>query len=194
MNFNQAHSTTLPDEPPPRPRHGFSPGSIALLAGIVLIASIFGIALERRNQGQPTSGPAPDFVLKTFDGEEFRLSSQRGKVVVINFWASWCIPCREEAPILQRIWERYRQRGVIVTGVAYADTDQNSRDFIQEFALTYPNGPDLGTRISDTYRIQGIPETFVVDQNGDIARFIYGPVTEIQLNTILDNLLTGVQS
>ena len=181
----------LLEQPTGLPRRGFGVGSIVLIAGIVLIVAVFGIALARRNQSQPTSGTAPDFTLTTFDGSPFRLSEQRGKVVIINFWASWCIPCRAEAPILQTIWERYRDAGVIVVGIDYLDTDSEAGAFIEEFGLTYPNGPDLRTEISQSYRVQGVPETFIVDQSGNIAHFIYGAVNESQLNTMLGDLLTG---
>lgn len=181
----------LLEKPQTLRRSGFSLGSIVLIAGIVLVAAVFGLALARRNQSQPTSGLAPDFTITTFDGSPFRLSEQRGEVVIINFWASWCIPCRAEAPVLQAVWERYRDQGVVVVGVAYLDSDSDSRAFIQEFGLTYPNGPDLRTEISQAYRVQGVPETFIVDQQGNIAHFIYGAVNEPQLNTILDGLLTG---
>lgn len=183
--------TDLLNEPTALPRRGLSLGSIVLLVGMVLSVTVFGIALARRNQSQPTSGPALDFTITTFEGEQFRLSEQRGRVVIINFWASWCIPCRAEAPILQAVWEHYRDQGVVVVGVAYLDSDSDSRAFIEEFGLTYPNGPDLRTEISQAYRVQGVPETFIVDQQGDIAHFIYGAVNEAQLNAIMDGLLSG---
>jgi len=179
------------EEPTGKPERGFRVGSIVLIAGIVLMVAVFGIALAHRNQSQPTSGPAPDFTLLTFDGSLFRLSEQRGRVVIINFWASWCIPCRAEAPILQAVWERYRDAGVVVVGIDYLDTDRDAGTFIEEFGLTYPNGPDLRTEISQAYRVQGVPETFIVDQSGNIAQFIYGTVDESQINTILDDLLAG---
>jgi cytochrome c biogenesis protein CcmG/thiol:disulfide interchange protein DsbE len=179
----------LLSEPQPIARRGLGPGSIVLLIGIALTAIVFGVALSRQNQTQPETGAAPDFTLTTLDGGEIRLSDQRGKVVVVNFWASWCIPCRDEAPVLQSIWEQYRDRGVIVMGVAYTDTETGARDFIAEYGQTYPNGMDLGTRISDLYHIQGVPETFVVDQQGNVVEFIYAAVNEADLSTLLDSIL-----
>ncbi len=179
------------EETPKLPPRRFRLGSIVLVVGIVLTVTVFGMALARRNQSQPTSGPAPDFTITTFDGSPFRLSEQRGKVVIINFWASWCIPCRTEAPVLQAIWERYREQDVVVVGIAYLDTDRDALAFIEEFGLTYLNGQDLRTEISQAYRMQGVPETFIVDQNGNIAHFIYGAVNESQLNTMLRDLLEG---
>lgn len=164
--------------------------SVLLLAALVVIAAVVGFQLANQNMTQPTSGPAPDFELTTFEGETFRLSDLRGQVVVLNFWASWCVPCRDEAPILQGLWERYRDRQVVLVGVAYADTERDALEFIDEFGITYLNGPDLGTRISEKYRITGVPETFVVDQSGEIVFFLPAPLIEGQLDKVINPLLT----
>lgn len=171
-------------------RRGLSLGSIVLIAGILLTAVVFGIALARQNQTQPQAGPAPDFTLTTLDGETIRLSDLRGQVVVINFWASWCGPCRVEAPALQTVYERYRDRGVEFLGVAWTDTERGARAFIAEFNQTYPNGLDLGTKLAELYRIQGVPETFIVNPDGQIVQFIMQPITEQSLSAILDRVLT----
>jgi len=118
-----------------------------------------------------------------------QLIIQRGKVVMVDFWASWCIPCRQEARALEGLWQEYRDRGVVFVGVAYADTDAEARAFLDEFGITYPNGPDLGTRISQTYRIQGVPEKFFVDKHGQIrAPVVIGPVPEAELRRQIENL------
>jgi cytochrome c biogenesis protein CcmG, thiol:disulfide interchange protein DsbE len=175
----------------PVSQRGFGLGSIVLLFGIALVALIFGLQLVRQRQTQPASGPAPDFTITTLQGEELTLSQMKGKVVIINFWASWCGPCREEAPALQSIWEKYGDKGVVVLGVAYTDTESGAREFVEEFGQTYPNGMDLGTKISDKYHIQGVPETFIVDQDGNVAQFIFANVTEAGLTRIIDRLLGG---
>jgi cytochrome c biogenesis protein CcmG/thiol:disulfide interchange protein DsbE len=181
------------DEPAPQRGFRLGLGSIVLLVGIVLVAVVFGIALLQRNQTQPTAGPAPDFTLTTLDGDTYRLADLKGQVVVINFWASWCGPCRVEAPALQKVWERYQNQGVTFLGVAYTDTERGAREFIAQYSQTYPNGLDLGTKISDLYNIQGVPETFIINQRGEVVEFIMQQVNEAQLSAILDRVLaTGV--
>jgi cytochrome c biogenesis protein CcmG/thiol:disulfide interchange protein DsbE len=170
---------------------GLGRGSIILLICIVLIAVLVGIQLARQGQTQPTSGPAPDFTLTTLDGGQIRLADLKGSVVVVNFWASWCVPCRDEAPALQAIWERYRDQGVILLGVAYTDTERGARAFMAEYGMTYPNGLDIGTRISEMYNITGVPETFIIDRNGEVARFYMVALTEDRLAAELDAVLQG---
>ena len=177
-------------ETPVPPSGGFfSLGTIVLLAGIAAVAVVFAIALIRQNEAQPTHGPAPDFELTTFEGETFKLSDLRGNVVVLNFWAGWCGPCRDEAPFFQSAWERYEDEGVVFVGVAYADNGPSSRAFLDEFGITYLNGPDLETRISENYNIQGVPETFFIDRDGNIAETIIRPMGGEELRMILDRLL-----
>ena len=169
-------------------RRALSFGTICVLIGLASLVVIIGLQLVKRNLTQPQAGLAPEFTLTLFDGKPFELTEQRGKIVIINFWASWCGPCREEAPILQEVWDRFREQGVVVIGIAYVDTESRSRAFIDEFDITYPNGPDVGTVVADQYRIQGVPETFVVDETGNIAEQIIGPVRSGQLEEIIGRL------
>ena len=168
-----------------------SHGLIVLIAGVLLVSLFFGFVFSRSNPGQPERGLAPDFEVETFSGETLRLADLRGRVVVLNFWASWCGPCRVEAPVLQAIHEAWRGRGVTVLGLAYTDIDRHSLAFIEEFGLDYPNAPDRGNRVSDRYHIQGVPETFVIDRQGNIAHFFYAAVNEAALEAVLTQLLPG---
>jgi cytochrome c biogenesis protein CcmG, thiol:disulfide interchange protein DsbE len=179
---------TAPEKPASRPR--LSPATWFMLVGFVALGIIVALALLRQSRPQPTNGPAPDFAFTTFDGEEYRLSDLKGKVVVLNFWASWCAPCRDEAPELQSTWEHYAPSGdVVFLGVAYADNGVRSLEFLDEYGVTYLNAPDLETRISAMYGIRGVPETFIIDQNGDVAQFLIAGVTAPQLRAAIDPLL-----
>jgi cytochrome c biogenesis protein CcmG/thiol:disulfide interchange protein DsbE len=164
---------------------------LALLAGFLVLLAV---GMRRSALGPVSQGQAPPFTLKLYDGGQFSLTDHRGHVVVINFWASWCPPCREEAPVLERVWRRYKDKGVMFVGVGYLDTEPEALAYIREFDLTYPNGPDIGTRISRAYRIRGVPETFFVDREGDIAQIKIGPLTELELVGILEGLLSERQS
>ena len=166
-------------------------GQLLILAIGLLFLAILAAGLIMRYQGRPESGPAPDFTLHLFDGGTFRLSDQRGKVVVINFWASWCEPCKSEAPDLERVWRRYKDKGVVFVGVNWSDTEAKARAYLAEFNVTYPNGPDLGRRIGQKYRIQGVPETFFVDREGNVRKVVIRPLTETELTTIIEQLLAG---
>ncbi|MGB9888890.1 MAG: TlpA family protein disulfide reductase, partial [Anaerolineae bacterium] len=127
--------------------------------------------------------------LTLLDGSPFSLSTPRGQVVVLNFWATWCPPCEEEAPELQAVWEEYRERGVTFVGIAYKDEEAAVRDFLTGHGITYPVGLDPTGRIADLYGITGVPETFIVDTDGKVARFYIGPVTADQLRAVLDGLV-----
>lgn len=179
---------TTPEIAPSRKR--LSPATWFMLVGFVALGIIVALALLRQTRPQPTEGPAPDFAFTTFDGEEYQLSDLKGKVVVLNFWASWCAPCRDEAPHLESAWKYYEPSGdVVFLGVAYADNGVRSLEFLEEYNVSYLNAPDLGTRISALYGIRGVPETFIIDQEGRVAQFLIAGVTETQLRRIIDPLL-----
>ena len=163
--------------------------SIFLLVLAVLALLAYGVIATDR--GPLSGGPAPNFTLTLFDGGQLSLSELRGQVVVINFWASWCPPCRDEAPVLERAWRSYHDRGVTFVGVDYMDTEPAARAYIEEFGITYPNGPDLGSRIARDYRIKGVPETFFITPQGEIAEVFIGPLSEARLAAILERLLAA---
>jgi len=164
---------------------------ITVLAALILasMALIFGLGLRHQQQTQPTEGMAPLFTLQTLDGQEIALEALRGQVVVINFWASWCGPCRDEAAELEAAWQQYKDKDVIFLGIAYTDTERNAQAYLKEFGITYPNGLDYKTKISAQYRITGVPETFIVDRQGHISEFVMTPLRREQLSTMIERAL-----
>ncbi|MFP3853740.1 MAG: TlpA family protein disulfide reductase [Anaerolineales bacterium] len=160
------------------------------IAAIVALLALVGWGLARAQEGRKGTGPAPDFTLETFDGETIQLSDLKGQVVVINFWASWCPPCREEASYLEASWREFREQGVVFLGVDYVDTDSEALAYIEEFDITYPNGPDLQTRISQAYRIQGVPERFFIGRDGTIRGVKVGPLAPPEIEDRLQPLVT----
>lgn len=157
---------------------GFSIGRILVWVVILGFLALAGWQLVNNERVQPTGGLAPDFTLTTYSGEDITLSDLRGQVVVINFWASWCVPCRDEAPALENMWQAYKDDGVMFIGVGYLDSEAKALAFMEEFGMTYPSGADKQQVISDEYRITGVPETFIVDPQGNITFHAALPITE----------------
>ncbi len=163
----------------------FVVGLLALLAA--------GLAAQARSSSGAVSAsaslaenrPAPEIVVNRFDGKTTKLSDLRGQVVVVNFWASWCQPCRDETAALERVFQRYQGTDVRFVGVATWDTQQAAQDFAKQEGVTYLTGTDAKGDAAVSYGVTGIPETFLVDQNGQIVRRWIGQVDEASLNTAL---------
>src|SRR6266851_4328346 len=130
-------------------------------------------------------------LLTLFDGGRFSLQEHQGPVV-LDFWVSWCVPCREEAALLESACRAHRDRGVVFLGVNILDTDSAAREFIKEFGVTFPNGPDPGSRIAVAYGVYGVPELFVIARDGQITYKHIGAISPAVLNGKIDEGLRGV--
>lgn len=139
-----------------------------------------------------TGEPASDFVLTTFGQEQFRLSEQRGKVVVINFWYPSCPPCRDEMPAFQEAWERYQDRNVRFIGLFVPqgfDTEVEARQFVDELGLTFTFATDVRARVAQEYAVVYFPTTYFIDQDGRVHLMEISRMDIDRLTEILDDLL-----
>ena len=138
-----------------------------LLLGFVIICA--GISLA---SAATISGPAPDFTLKSLNGKNLKLSEMRGNVVLINFWASWCGPCRLEMPILNDLHNKYAPLGFTVIGVNVEENTDNARGFIKNYPVDFPILLDSQNKVSILYKVVAMPTTVVVDRDGNM-RFLH---------------------
>jgi cytochrome c biogenesis protein CcmG/thiol:disulfide interchange protein DsbE len=161
---------------------------IPTLAGAFVVIGILMVGMLNRDRAQVLDGPAPDFTLSTFDGEEVTLSELRGKPVIINFWASWCVECDKEMTLLEQTHQKYEGE-VIMLGIAYSDVEPKAREYLAQYGITYTAGQDLGSRISDAYRIKGVPETFFIDREGNVHYLKIGPIEQPELEAVIRQLL-----
>ena len=178
---------------------------LILAGGVVLVVLLvlLGVALRHplmkriqgieevfgRRVGTQAGQAAPDFTLQPFDSEVFRLAEHRGQGVVLNFWASWCIPCRAEMPYFETTYRTYQDRGVLFLGVAVQDNPESARAFLRELGISYPSGLDEGNEIALRYQIVGLPTTVFIAPNGTVTRKQTGAISEDQLITFVDEII-----
>jgi cytochrome c biogenesis protein CcmG/thiol:disulfide interchange protein DsbE len=165
---------------PPSPGTGRRWGVLLVWVAVLGLLAVLGIGLIRTQQGPAGVGSKPNpFTLRTFDGVEYDTADLVGQVVLINFWASWCKPCEQEAAELEQAYQQFKDQGVVFLGVNYVDTEPEAKAYLERFGITYPNGPDLGTRISQAFRIRGVPETYILGPDGRMANVKIGPYTSL---------------
>lgn len=166
---------------------------LILAVALVVLATlaVAGLGTSLQAGGLAAGQEAPPFHLQLYGGGTLSSDSLRGKVVVLHFWASWCPPCREEAPLLRRLWETYEPRGVQFVGVAYKDVEARAAAFLREQGLGFPNGPDERGQISRAYRVRAVPETYVISPQGVLVRSYIGAVDEADLVRTLEGVLRG---
>ena len=147
------------------------------------------ISTSGRSVDLGSGSPAPPLDLTLLDGGSLRLADLRGKVVVLNFWASWCIPCRKEMPSFEAIWQEYQDQDVVFLGVAVnSDREENARAFAEEVGVTYPLGVDTTGQHARDYRVMSLPTTFLIDRQGVETRRL-GIANEGVLKIFLRGLL-----
>ncbi len=159
------------------------------------LTAVFAATLLSPTRNATTGGPligktAPPFTLRDLDGSTVRLDRLQGRPVVINFWASWCTPCRQEAPLFRELSDqRVAPGGLAMIGILFQETsDSNARDFLSEFALTYPTLRDPGARTAIDYGVSGIPETVFIDRQGVVQYLDRGALTRERLNAGLRSI------
>jgi len=162
---------------------------VALAAPLVAVLA-YGLTQDPRFIQSPLPGrAAPDFTLPMLDtSDSLHLNEMRGNVVLVNFWASWCIPCRQEHPILIDAARQYMNKGVRFVGITYNDAPDDSRRWLAELGQAYPSLVDQGARTAIDYGITGVPETFILDKNGVVAFKKFGPITAEEITQKLDSL------
>jgi peroxiredoxin len=119
--------------------------------------------------------PASDFTVRLAGGQRFRLAEQRGKVVLINFWATWCPPCREEMPSMERLWQQHRDNGFVLVAVSVDAKTEVVQPFVGEHKLTFPVAVDPAMDVANLYGVKGLPSSFVVGPAGDVVALAVGP-------------------
>jgi cytochrome c biogenesis protein CcmG, thiol:disulfide interchange protein DsbE len=166
---------------------------IAIVGIVLLFLGFLAWQLLQTNRfEQRASGAAPPFTFTTFEGETISLDDLSGKGVVVNFWASWCDPCRDEAALLESAWQREKDNGIVFIGLDYLDQEPAAKAYLEEFGITYPNGPDKQSEAARRYGIKGVPETFFIDGEGNITETVIGPiVSEAQMQQYLNEIRPG---
>ena len=137
-----------------------------------------------------SKGPAPPLSVPLVDGGAIDLAELRGRVVMVDFWSSWCPPCIEEAQVLAATYPLYADRSVVFVGVAIWDVESEVNRYIARFGVTYPNGIDAQGKVAINYGVRGVPEKFFIDRNGLLVKKFVGPATAEQLRAIIDEMLS----
>ncbi len=184
------------------PRRGVPLWAQVVIWGLLLgLLVVVAIGLNRSQQGTVQRGDRiSDFTVPLYSGYElngkaqFDLADYRGKVVMVNFWASWCKPCEQEAADLQAAWEFYKNDGrVVFIGVDYVDTEPEARSYLEKFGINFANGPDLGTKVSQLFRIKGVPETYFIDKDGVLQHVQVGPFQSVdEIKAVIDPLIQQI--
>ena len=168
---------------------------------LILIVGLAWIFVSADRAGTSTAGEvpaprqgflAPDFTLQSLDGETYTLSELRGQAVLVNLWATWCPPCRAEMPAMQKMYEEYKEQGLVILALnmTYQDTPSAVLPFAQEYGLTFPILLDTTGDVGNKYELRSLPSSFFIDRNGIIQEVVIGgPMAEVLLRTRIESIL-----
>jgi peroxiredoxin len=157
---------------------------------VALVAGLLGLLIWKVAHGSGATKDPKNFTLPRLNSPgKLELASLHGKVVVLNFMASWCVPCGQEAPAIEKLWRQYRAKDVVIVGVDTADASEDARAFIRKHHLTYPVVRSIGYSLWGPYGLTGVPETRVIDRDGKFAKKFPGAVSSAELKRAIDNAL-----
>lgn len=179
----------MTSQPSAQPNKKTGMGRYLVLGLALIFVALLAYGLINAGDKRVEAGVAPDFNLTSFAGESLRLQDMRGQVVVVNFWSTWCVSCKDEATDLELAWRDVQGQNVRFVGVDYLDQEPLNKQWIERYDITYPNGPDIQGRIYAAYGVGGLPETFIIDQQGNVAQVFVGPTTREALVDAIQKLL-----
>jgi len=166
--------------------------AVALILGLALVLTLAFRRDPHDIRTGTVGGPAPAFTLPDLSGSgSISLDSYTGKVIVLNFWASWCIPCKEENPALTEVWERYRGTDVVLLGIVFQDPTDAARDYTARLGNSWPSAVDESGRVALSYGVFGPPETYFIGRDGIIAGRHIGPIDSRTLIKAIETLRTA---
>jgi thiol-disulfide isomerase/thioredoxin len=180
---------------PEKPTQSGKPAwaSLAVLIALSVVFGLFILPRFRASSSRLAGVPAPLFALPVLDaensGNRLALRDLRGKAVILDFWASWCRPCREQMPIVERIAERFRDRGLVVVGVNTSDEEADARNFVQSRSMSYASVFDLAREASAAYGVQVLPTLVIIDRQGRIVDVRTSIVGEGELEDLAQKAL-----
>ncbi|MGA9174537.1 MAG: thiol-disulfide oxidoreductase ResA [Thermoactinomyces sp.] len=163
---------------------------VLFLFMVALVGLALYQAMNRDHADKPDVGEtAPDFQLETLDGKQMKLSDFKGKAVLLNFWGSWCDPCRKEMPVLEQAYKEYKNKGFTIVAVNIAETNVAASAFARQYGLTFPILMDRDRDVVDLYKVGPIPTSLLIDPKGKITKRVEGPLIQGQLELYINSIL-----
>ena len=162
---------------------------------IIFILCLLSSACSREKGGEATGSiiigsKAPDFSMTGISGQQISLKDLRGQGVLVNFWATWCYPCREEMDDLKAAYEKYKDQGIVILGIDMKEGEDTVRKFTDSYKITYPILIDTDGKVSDAYNVFGIPSSFFIDREGVIRDIVLGEMDQDSINNKIEKLIS----